>query len=81
MVSKAVELAEQLKDFVLFHGHEQLSLAVSKVNHLLDERKVRGPKSLTTITEFFCHEFGVKHCEKIVNDVVYRHFPYERRKI
>ena len=52
-ISKAVELAEQLKDFALFHGYEELSLAKSKVNDLLDEIKLCGPKLQTTITEIF----------------------------
>ena len=43
-ISKAVELAEQLEDFALFHGHEELSLAESKGNDLLDEIKLCGPK-------------------------------------
>lgn len=52
-VSKAEEIAEQLKDFAQFHGYEELSLTLSKVNDLLHEIKLRGPKSQTTITEFF----------------------------
>lgn len=52
-VPEAEELAEQLKDFAQFHGHEELSLVLSKVNDLLHAIKLQGPKSQTDITDFF----------------------------
>ena len=56
MVSKAEELAEQLEDFSKQYGHEELSLALSKVSNLLHQINLRNPKSQTsTITDFFSH--------------------------
>ena len=52
-VPKAEEVAEQLKDFAQFNGHEELSLALSKVRDLLHQNKLRSPKLQTTITDFF----------------------------
>ena len=52
-VQKAEEVAEQLKDFAQFNGHEELSLALSKVSDLLHQIKLRSPKLQTTITDFF----------------------------
>ena len=52
-VPKAGEVAEQLKDFVQFNGHEELSLALSKVRDLFHQNKLRSPKLQTTITDFF----------------------------
>ena len=52
-VTKAEELAEQLEDFAQFDGHEELSLALSKVSDLLHQMNLRNPKSQTTITDFF----------------------------
>ena len=45
-------MAEQLKDFAQFNGHEELSLALSKVSDLLHQIKLRSPKLQTTITAF-----------------------------
>ena len=39
-VQKAEEVAEQLKDFAQFNGHEELSLALSKVSDLLHQIKL-----------------------------------------
>ena len=39
-VAKAVGLAEQLKDFVQYYGHEELSFTLSKVNDILREIKL-----------------------------------------
>ena len=50
---KAEEVAEQLKDFAQYNGHEELLLALSKVSDLLHQIKLRSPKSQTTITVFF----------------------------
>ena len=52
-VSKAEEVAEQLKDFAQYNGHEELSFALSNVSDLLHQIKLRSPKSQTTITDFF----------------------------
>ena len=52
-VQKAEEVAEQLKDFAQFNGHEELSLALSKVSDLLHQIKLCSPKLQTTITDFF----------------------------
>ena len=52
-VQKAEEVAEQLKDFAQFSGHEELSLALNKVSDLLHQIKLRSPKLQTTITHFF----------------------------
>ena len=51
---QAENLAEQLQHFAQFHGHEQLSLAINKVNNdLLHEIKLYAPKAQATITDFF----------------------------
>ena len=52
-IQKAEEVAEQLKDFAQFNGHEELSLALSKVSDLLHQIKLRSLKLPTTITDFF----------------------------
>ena len=52
-VQKAEEVTEQLKDFAQFDGHEELSLALSKVSDLLHQIKLSSPKLQTTITDFF----------------------------
>lgn len=54
-VAQAVGLAEQLKDFAQYYGHEELSFTLSKVNdmHMLHEIKLRAPKHQKTITDFF----------------------------
>ena len=52
-VQKAEEVAEQLKDFAQFNGHEELSLVLRKVSDLLHQIKLRSPKLQTTITDFF----------------------------
>ena len=46
-------LAEQLKDFAHYYGHEELSFTLSKVNDILHEIKLRAPKYQKTITDFF----------------------------
>ena len=51
-VQKA-EVAEHLKDFAQFNGHEELSLALSKLSDLLHQIKLRSPKLQTTITDFY----------------------------
>ena len=52
-VAQAVRLAEQLKDFAQYYGHEELSFILSKVNDKLHEIKLRAPKYQKTITDFF----------------------------
>ena len=52
-VQKAEEVAEQLKDFAQFNGHEEVSLALSKVSDLFHQIKLRSPKLQKTITDFF----------------------------
>lgn len=52
-VAQAEGLAEQLKDFAQYHGHEELSFTLSKVNDILHKIKLRAPKSQKTVTEFF----------------------------
>ena len=42
-VSNAEELAEQQKDFAQFHGHEELSLVLSKVSDVLHQIKLHKP--------------------------------------
>ena len=49
-------LAEQLKDFAQYYGHEELSFtlrSLSKFNDILHEIKLRAPKYQKTITGFF----------------------------
>ena len=55
-VAQAVGLAEQLKDFAQYYGYEELSFtlrSLSKVNDILHEIKLPGPKYQKTITVFF----------------------------
>ena len=52
-VAQAVGLAEQLKDFAQYYGHEELSFTLSKVNDILHEMKLRAPKYHKAITDFF----------------------------
>ena len=40
-------MAEQLRDFAQFNGHQELSLALSKVNDILSDIKLRKPKQQT----------------------------------
>ena len=51
----AFGLAEQLKDFAQYHGHEELSFTVSKVNDILHEFNSSFELSLyqKTITDVF----------------------------
>ena len=45
-------MAEQLRNFVQFNGHQELSLALSKVNDILSDIKLRKPKQLTLISNY-----------------------------
>ena len=47
-VSQAEGLAEQLKDFVQYYGHEELSLTLSKVN-LTSSRLNKGKSIVSSI--------------------------------
>lgn len=51
-LSQAENLAEQLQDFAHFNGHDQLSLALSKVNDLLHGLKL-SRWTQSSITDFF----------------------------
>ena len=46
-------MAEQLRDFAQFNGHQELSLALSKVNDILSDIKLRKPKQQTLICNYF----------------------------
>ena len=46
-------MAEQLRDFAQFNGHQELSLALSKVNDILNDIKLRKPKQQTLISNYF----------------------------
>ena len=46
-------MAEQLRDFAQFNGHQELSLALSKVNDILSDIKLRKPKQQTLISNYF----------------------------
>lgn len=52
-ISEAEKVAEQLRDFAQFNDHQELSLALSKVNDLIHEIKLRKPKQQTLISDFF----------------------------
>ena len=46
-------MAEQLRDFAQFNGHQELSQASSKVNDILSNIKLRKPKQQTLISNYF----------------------------
>ena len=46
-------MAEQPRDFAQFNGHQELSLALSKVNDILSDIKLRKPKQQTLISNYF----------------------------
>ena len=52
-VSEAANMAEQLSDFAQFNGQQELSLALSKVNDILSDIKLRKPKQQTLISNYF----------------------------
>ena len=53
-VSEAANMAQQLRDFAKFNGHQELSLALSKVNGILSDIKlVRKPKQQTLMSNYF----------------------------
>ena len=49
-VSEEANVTEQLRDFAQFNGHQELSLALSKVNDILSDIKLRKPKQHTLIS-------------------------------
>ena len=53
--TEAANMAEQLRDFAQFNGHlvRELSLALSKVNDILSDIKLRKPKQQTLISNYF----------------------------
>ena len=57
-VRKAEEVAEQLKDFAQYNGHEELLLALSNVSDLLHQIKLRNPKSRRRLLIFLLHVEG-----------------------
>ena len=44
-------MAEQLRDFAQFNGHQELSLALSK--DILSDIKLQKPKQQTLISNYF----------------------------
>ena len=46
-------MAEQLRDFAQFNGHQELSLALSKVNDILSDIKLRKHKQQILISNYF----------------------------
>ena len=52
-VSEAANMAEHLRDFAQFKGHQELSLVLNKVNDRLSEIKVWKPKQKTLISNCF----------------------------
>lgn len=46
-------MAEQLRDFVQFNGHQELSLTLSKENDILSGINLRKPKQQTLISNYF----------------------------
>ena len=46
-------MAEQLRDFAQFDGHQELSLVLSKVNDILSDIKLRKPKQQTLRSNYF----------------------------
>ena len=46
-------MAEQLRDFARFNGHQELSLALRKVNGILSDIKLRKPKQQTLMSNYF----------------------------
>ena len=45
-------MVEQLRDFARFNGHQELSVALSKVNDILSDIKLRKPKQQTLISNY-----------------------------
>ena len=52
-VSQVANMAEQLRDFAQFNGHQELSLGLSKVNDILSDIKLQKPKQQTLISNYF----------------------------
>ena len=52
-VSEAANMAEQLSDFAQFNRHQELSLALGKVNDILSDIKLGKPKQQTLISNYF----------------------------
>ena len=50
---KAMKLAEQLRHFAQFHGHQELALSLAKSNDLIYVLKIRVPKRQTSLQDFF----------------------------
>ena len=52
-LTEAMKLAEQLRHFAQFHGHQELSLSLAKSNDLIYALKLQGPKQQTHLKDFF----------------------------
>ena len=52
-LTEAMKLAEQLRHFAQFHGHQELSLSLAKSNDLIYALKLEGPKRQTHLKDFF----------------------------
>ena len=51
--AEALKFGEMLQDFSHYHGQEELSLAISNVNYLLQEIKIQGRKQSRIDDHFF----------------------------
>ena len=50
---KAMNLAEQLRHFAQFHGHQKLALSLATSNDLIYALKLLVPKPQTSLQDFF----------------------------
>ena len=46
-------MAEQLRDFAQFNGHQELSRVLNKVNGILSNIQLRKPKQQTLMSNYF----------------------------
>ena len=52
-LTKAMKLAEQLRHFAQFHGHQELALSLVKSNDLIYALKPQVPKRQSSLLDFF----------------------------
>ena len=52
-LQEAIGNAEDLRDFALYHGFEELALSISKTNDLLCALKLNAPKRQMQINDYF----------------------------
>ena len=52
-VREAMESGDELRKFAQFNGHQELSLAMSRVNDLLSQIKLSSPQQQTKIYDYF----------------------------